>query len=268
VRGGLHQEARVQKKTGGKILTFVGAKGGSGVTTLSANFAIALAKVSGAGVAIVDLHLQLGDVALTFGIAPQFSVSDALENIHRLDSELLSTLLAGHTSGVSVLAAPDKFSTSHLSPDSVKKLLCVVRDDFPYVVIDAGPSLTGMYEMLFEMSDTVYLVTQVNLPELRNANRLITRYFSGADSRKLEIVLNRFISRSLEVDENSITNALTRPAKWKLPNEYASLRRAQNAGTPIALGDTAISRALFEMARAACGRAAQPEKKRRFSLFG
>jgi pilus assembly protein CpaE len=262
------QETRAQKKTGGKILTFVGAKGGSGVTTISTNFAVALAKASGASVAIVDLHLRLGDVALMLGIAPQFSVSDALENIHRLDSDLLSTLFAKHTSGVSVLAAPDKFSISHPSPESVEKLLRVVRDGFPYVILDAGPSLRDMYGMLFEMADRVYLVTQVNLPDLRNANRLITSYFTGAGSRKLEVVLNRFIPRSLEIDEDSITKALTRPAKWKLPNEYASLRRAQNAGTPIALGDAPVSRALSDMARAACGQPIQPEKKRRFSLFG
>jgi Flp pilus assembly CpaE family ATPase len=121
------------------------------------------------------------------------------------------------------------------------------------------------------LADAVYLVTQVNLPELRNANRLITSYFEGAERGKLEVVLNRFVPRGLEVDEDSINKALTRPAKWKLPNEFAAMRRAQNAGTPIALEDTGVSRALLEMARAVSGTSspvAQPEKKRRFGLFG
>jgi pilus assembly protein CpaE len=263
------QEARVQKKTTGKILVFVGAKGGSGATTVSTNFAVTLAKASGAKVALVDLHLQLGEVALTLGMAPQYSVADALQNAHRIDSDLLSTLLAKHSSGVSVLAAPDKVSVAHPSTGSIEKLLHVMRDDFPYVVIDAGPSLSSMYGKLFEMAATVYLVTQVNLPELRNANRLITSYFKGAERNKLEVVLNRFIPHSLEVDEESIKKALTCPAKWKLPNEFAAMRRAQNAGTPIALEDTGVSRALLQMARTICGiETAQPEKKRRFSLFG
>ena len=263
-------EARSQKKTAGKILVFVGAKGGSGATTVSTNFAVSLAKASGAKVALLDLHLQLGDVALTLGITPQFSVSDALENVHRLDSDLLSTLLSKHTAGVSVLAAADKVSASHPTANSIEKLLHVLRDDFPYVVIDAGPSLSSMYGKLFEMADTVYLITQVNLPELRNANRLITSYFKGAERGKLEVVLNRFIPQSLEVDEESINRALTCPAKWKLPNEFAAVRRAQNAGTPIALEDTGVSRSLLAMARAVCGTPGpqQPEKKRRFSLFG
>src|SRR5207302_129780 len=100
-----------------------------------------------------------------------------------------------HSAGISVLAAPDKFTASHPLPDSLEKLLRLIRDDFRYVVIDAGPSLSTMYKTLFEIAHAVYLVTQVNLPELRNANRLITSYFSGAEHKKLEIVLNRFIPR-------------------------------------------------------------------------
>jgi pilus assembly protein CpaE len=262
------QETRVQKKTTGKILMFLGAKGGSGTTTVSTNFAVALAKVSGANIALLDLHLELGEAALMLGITPQFSVSDALENIHRLDSDFLSTLLSRHSSGVSLLAAPDKFSAVPASRDGIEKLLLTLRGDFPYVVIDAGPSLSSVYDTLFETADTVYLVTQVNLPELRNANRLITRYFSGDQSNRLEIVLNRFAPRGLEVDENSLNKALTRPAKWKVPNEYIAVRRSQNAGAPLALEDTAVSRALFEMARSVCGQSAPVEKKRRFGLFG
>jgi pilus assembly protein CpaE len=217
------QEARVQKKTGGKILVFLGAKGGSGATTISTNFAVALAKASGGSVALIDLHLRLGDVALTLGMSPHFSIADALENAHRIDRDFLDTLLAKHGSGVSVLAASDKFSASLPSPGSLEKLLRVMRDDFPYVVIDAGPSLSSMYEKLFEIADTVYLVTQVNLPELRNANRLITSYFKGAERNKLEVVLNRFIPQSLEVDEETINKALTCSAKWRLPNEFAAM---------------------------------------------
>jgi pilus assembly protein CpaE len=262
------QEARRQKKNAGKVLVVVGAKGGSGATTVAANFGVALAKESGGKVALIDLELQLGDAALTLGLTPKFSIADALENMHRLDSDFLATLLTSHSSGVSVLGAPDNFSSFHPSTSAVEKLLRIFRDDFAYVVVDAGSNLSEMYGMLFEIADTVYLVSQVSMPELRNSNRLITQYFNGAQGTKLQVVLNRFSSRSIELDDNGINKALTKPAKWKLPNEYAVARRAQNAGTPVALEDTALSRGLLEMARAACGQPSHPEKKRKFSLFG
>ena len=113
----------------------------------------------------------------------------------------------------------------------------------------------------------MYLVTQVSIPELRNSNRLVTEFFTSAGP-KLEIVLNRFMSRSLGVDDEHITKALTRPAKWKVPNDYATAQRTQNTATPLSLEDSPISRVIRQMARTACGMPATADKKKRFSLFG
>ena len=63
-------------------------------------------------------------------------------------------------------------------------------------------------------------MTQASIPELRNSNRLITQFFS-APVPKLEIVINRYEPRMLGVSEEHITKALTRPAQWKIPNDYA-----------------------------------------------
>ena len=119
---------------------------------------------------------------------------------------------------------------------------------------------------LFEEAAIVYLVTQVGISELRNCNRLISEFFQSRD--KLEIVLNRFASRSVSIDEENITKALTRPAQWKIPSDYPSVQRAQNTATPLAMEDSPISRVIRQMARTACGLPANPEKKKRFGLFG
>jgi pilus assembly protein CpaE len=149
----------------------------------------------------------------------------------------------------------------------MEKLLRVARDDFEYVVVDAGSHSIDMYEALFETASTVYLVAQVGVADLRNSNRFVTRYFSNGDSEKLEIVLNRYTPRDIEIDEAAITKALTRPAKWKIPNDFLTTRRAQNTGTPIAFEKNNLARAFVEMANAACGRAASPEKRKMFGLF-
>ena len=87
------EEVKTLKKTRGKVLVFAGAKGGSGVTTVAANFAVALASESGQSVALADLNLRLGDAALTLGLASEFSTLDALQNEKRLDSELVAKAL-------------------------------------------------------------------------------------------------------------------------------------------------------------------------------
>src|SRR6185437_7759770 len=260
-------EVRRQKRATGKLLVFAGAKGGSGVTTIASNFAVALAKQSGSKVALIDLDLQLGDAALTLGLTTKFTALDALENPNRLDSDFLSVLMARHPSGLAVLAAPDTIPAVQPSKNGMEKLLRVARDDFEYVVVDAGSHSIDMYEALFETANTVYLVAQVGVADLRNSNRFVTRYFGDAGSGKLEIVLNRYLPRDIEIDEAAITKALTRPAKWRVPNDFLTARRAQNTGTPIAFEKNTLARAFVDMANAACGRAASPEKKKMFGLF-
>src|ERR1051325_1339433 len=164
-------EVRRQKTTAGKLLVFVGAKGGCGVTTVTSNFAVALAKTD--KVALIDLDLQLGDVALTLGLKTGFTALDAFENLERLDTDCLAGLMERHTSGVAVLRAPDEIPSIQPTTNGLERLLRVAREDFPYVVVDTGSCSIDMYEMLFGMATTVYLVTQVSVADLRNANRFV-----------------------------------------------------------------------------------------------
>jgi Flp pilus assembly CpaE family ATPase len=101
---------------------------------------------------------------------------------------------------------------------------------------------------------------QVGLAELRNSNRLISM-LSAAGGPKVEIVINRYAPQSQEIAEEHITKALTRPAKWKIPNDYAAVRRMESTATPLVQEASEISRAIQEMARSVCGHPAAPEQK-------
>ena len=135
------------------------------------------------------------------------------------------------------------------------------------MVVDAGSRLDLQRKHLFNESATIYLVTQIGVPELRNSHRLIA-LLSAEGSPKLEIVINRYDPRSMEIDEEHITKALTRPAQWKIPNNYAAVRRMQNTARMLTEEDSPISRAIQEMTRSVCGQPPTPEKKKKFSLFG
>lgn len=238
----------------GKILVFQGAKGGVGATTLAINFAAALSNEKAGSVVLVDFHPQLGEIALGLGIASRFSLTDAMENAPRLDRDLLSTLLMKHESGLMVLASSDVYGPQRFRAHDSEQLLRVLREEFAFVVVDAGPCSGSSSEVLFEMADTVYLVVEINLPALRNARRLIS-WFSGRQiAQHVEVILNRFNSREVELDEESATKALSRPVDWKIPNDYLTVRGAQNLGTPLVLRDSAVSHAVRRMAKHACGR--------------
>jgi pilus assembly protein CpaE len=262
-------QVKTDKKAVGRLLTFMGAKGGAGATMLACNFAVALAKESGQKTVLIDLDLPLGDAALNMGITAEFSTIDALNSVERMDARFLDQLLVKHSSGVWVLAAPGRFLQYQANTDAIDWLLYVARQEFENVVVDMGSKLDLMGTAAYKEASTFYLVTQSSIPELRNSNRLVQQFFGGTIP-KLEIVINRFESRSLGVSEEHITKALTRPAQWKIPNDYAAVRKMQINATPLVLADSAITRQIRLMAKSVTGEEAGSPvaKKKGFKLFG
>jgi pilus assembly protein CpaE len=251
----------------GHLFVFMGAKGGCGVTTIASIFAVLLAQESREKTLLIDLGIPLGDVAINLGIVAKFTTHDAFQDSSRLDTNFLASLLTMHSSGLFVLAAPGEFPRTEVTVDAVNKLLAVARQSFDYVVVDAGCRLDLKDSDLFDISATTYLVAQVSVSELRNANRLITQFFA-AKGRKLQIILNRFIPHNLFFHEEDITKALTRQAQWRIPNDSASARRTRNTSSSFALEDSPIPIAIRKMARKACGLPEKTEEKKGFSLFG
>jgi Flp pilus assembly CpaE family ATPase len=134
-------------------------------------------------------------------------------------------------------------------------------------VIDAGHDLGDGAEALLQMASTVYLVTQLNVPSLRNAQRLIS-YMQRIGDPNVELVVNRYDSKRNEIADEQVTKALGLAPKWKIANDYEAARRSSNAGTPLLQEKSLVATGLRAMARAACGKAVVAEKKKGFSLFG
>jgi Flp pilus assembly CpaE family ATPase len=258
-------EVRRAKKTRGKLLVFLGTKGGSGVTTVACNFAIALGQESGQSTLLVDLGLPLGDAALNLGIVADFSTDHAFQDVDRLDGVFLSKLLAKHRTGISVLAAPSKVPKVQASSDAIEKLMKAARQEFENVIVDVGSRLDLIGTALFNEASTVYLVTQAGISELRNSNRILTEFFNQSNP-KLEVVINHYEPNSQGLTDEHITKALNRPVKWKIPNNYAAVRQMQDSATPVTLVDSPVSRPIRQMARSASGLPPLPEKTLGFRL--
>lgn len=118
-----------------------------------------------------------------------------------------------------------------------------------------------IHSPVVEQCSTIYLVTQVGISELRNANRMITQFFS-ARGDSLQIVLNRYTQRALLFDDDQIAKTLTRPAQWKIPDDYAAARRTRNTATPMVLVESPIAQSIRELARNAAGIVAEKDGKR------
>lgn len=257
------------KKAAGRTIVFWSAKGGSGVSTLAANFAMALRTEAVEPVLLADLNPQLGSLSVLLGITPRFTVAEALKSARRLDAEFVATLVAEHKSGVSFIAAPDTFNSSLVIEErAVARLIDLARNQYPWVVIDAGPSLGAGVEPVFQMANVIYLVTQLDIPSLHNSQRFIAHMLEAGD-RRIEVIVNRYDPRKAEFDDERVAKALGLAPKWKIPNDYAAAHRAANTGNALILEKSPVAQALRVLARSACGKPLHPVKRKgSWGLFG
>jgi pilus assembly protein CpaE len=87
------------------VICVLGLKGGSGKTLSSVNLAVSLAQ-AGRSVAIMDLDLQFGDIALAMGLTPMRTIYDLVRSGGSLDAGKLEDFLMEHPSGARALLAP------------------------------------------------------------------------------------------------------------------------------------------------------------------
>ena len=92
----------------GEVVTFFGAKGGVGTTTLAVHLAMYLVLCHQKKTLLIDNHAQLGHACIYLGIdGSRYHFQELVRNLSRLDSDLLRGYIATHSSGLEVLASPD-----------------------------------------------------------------------------------------------------------------------------------------------------------------
>ena len=224
-------------------IVFFGAKGGSGTTTLAVNCAVELARLSGQRTIIVDLKPGLGEVGLFLGVRSRYTLVDALDNMQRFDAEFLRELVAKHKSGLEILAGSDNFERPGPGDSAgIEDILRHLRDDYEYVVVDAGSQInTGVAASIFA-ADLICLVANPDVPSIRNAQRLVERIRQmGASPDRVRLLLNR-AAEPFPIPPAQIEAAVGHPIDHMFPSDYKTVSAALNSGVPLALtGSTPLA---------------------------
>ena len=249
---------------------FLGAKGGAGTTTVSVNCGVELARLSKRPTVIVDLKPCLGEVALFLGVRPRFTVLDAIENLHRLDKDFLKELVSKHKSGLDILAASEQFDRPNAhDAGAIEELLRTLGKVYEHIVIDAGNMINACAVAALYAAETVFLVTNPDVPSIRNAQRLIDRVRQlGAGSERVKILLNRVSDQHL-IAPKQIETALGYGIHHTFASDYRTVSEALNSGVPLAMTNHSdISSQFGSFTRQLVGRTEdakpQPEKRRAF----
>jgi pilus assembly protein CpaE len=221
------------------VLTFIGAKGGVGTTTLAVNCGVELAGKKKRAV-VVDLKPGLGDAALFLGVHSRYTVLDAIENSHRLDASLLDGLLAKHLSGLELLPGSDQFHRpSGADGEAIESVLNLLGDRCEYTVVDAGCQINASALAALNASAIIHVVMNPDVPSIRNARRLIECIAEmGFTGDRVRVLLNR-ACEPYPIPFNEIEDALGSKVFLTIPSDYKSVATALNAGVPLTFGNNA-----------------------------
>jgi pilus assembly protein CpaE len=249
----------------GKVVAVFSPKGGTGCTTVAVNLAIALQQLVGSArkIALMDANLQFGDVGVMLNLSANRSIADLAIQIEELDTDMLTSVLAPHGSGIKVLLAPphpeaaESLLTS-VSPDmgmgsnaSFKEILELVRQQFDITVVDMWSWVDDIALTVFDAAASTVLVATPDIPAIKSARLFLE--IAGKLSYPLEeiaLVLNR-VDRHMGIRAEQIEQALAVKVVAQIPADEPAAASAANRGVPFVMRDQSrpISQGILQLAK-------------------
>ena len=241
---------------GCQVTAVAGTIGGVGSTSLAVNLGCVLAANEKNSVALVDLDLCLGDADVFLDTIPDYTLVDVAQNVTRLDFSLLKRSLTKHSSGLYLLPRPVQLEDIGLiTAEDLQRVIGLLKATFTHLVLDLSKSYSAIDLMALEMANTILMVTQLDLPCLRNTVRLMTSLGEmGNIGEKVKIVVNRSGLESGQITLKKAEETIGKEIFWQLPNDYRTMIDVRNNGVPLIeqAPKAAVTTSIVTLAEALC----------------
>jgi pilus assembly protein CpaE len=216
------------------LIAVMGSKGGVGTTFVGCQLAAALAH-RGRRVALADLNLRLGDVALYFDLHPQYTMASLSSAGGNVDAAFLETVLAPHEiTGVRVLAAPERPEEADaVTLAHADRALALLRESCDFVLADLPPDFDDRSVQTLDRASHILIVTTCDVPALNHTRLqlgLLKRL--GHAAGKIRVVVNR-MDKNAPVQGRQISDFLHRSHDLSIPNDYPTASTCVNEGRPL-----------------------------------
>lgn len=216
----------------GKILGFVGAKGGVGTTTVAVNVAASLSRLGReARTLLIDMHQAGGDDAVFLGVEPKFSILDVIENTHRLDEAYLSGVVTQLAVGFDLLASSDRGFAGQLDSAKLRSVLDFVSQRYKYVVLDLPRSDAAVLDSL-DHATAIFIVANQELATVKSATRMASTLRQRFGRDKIKVILSRS-DRQADIGMSDVERAVGAQIAHSFPSDYRVALQALNKGRPV-----------------------------------
>lgn len=224
---------RRDPSAGGNVVAVYSPKGGAGCSTIAVGLAVLSAARPATSVALVDLDLQFGDVAVMLDVRSSNSIIDLLGR-ERLDAALIEDTFVRHASGVWVLPAPcDVATATQVDPAAVESTVRALREHFDLVVCDLWSSLDDLTSRILRSADSVVLVTKPELPALKNLSRVLAAKELGLELDGHTLIVANRLPEQGGLSQAEIEHSLSLPVSVAIPSDTGPVVDAINRGIAV-----------------------------------
>ncbi len=223
--------ARQPTREPGKVLGFVSAKGGCGATTVAAHVGVELQRQTGKDVLLADLDLESGLLGFLMKARSDYSILDAVRNLHRLDASYFKALVSNGQPRVEVIAAPRITDPNEPLPlEAFRQVLRFMRTIYDWVVVDLGRSATPLTLAVLGDLDQAFLVATFDVLALHRVKHIVQSLLdNGYGQKRLQLILNRS-PRQPDLTQSELEKVLGLEIYATLPNSYPELYEAYSEG--------------------------------------
>jgi pilus assembly protein CpaE len=217
----------------GRIVSFVGAKGGVGSSTIAHNTGWATSQKRNIDTIITDLDLAFGTAALNFNQDSAGGIADALGQPDRVDSMLVERLMTKLGDKLSLLNGPGTVDREfNIEAHAIESILNVVRSSAPLVVVDVPNMWAPWIKHTLINSDDIVITATPELPSLRNAKNLVDFLKAArANDRPPKLILNQIgVPKRPEISPVDFAKALGVEPIAVVPHDPQSFGLAQGNG--------------------------------------
>jgi pilus assembly protein CpaE len=218
----------------GRVIAFVGARGGVGATMLAVNTAYLLSHDRRQRTALVDLDLHFGTAALSLDIEPGRGLRDALEKPGRIDSLFLERAMAKIDERLFVLGCEEPLREHPtIDPTALDIVLGDLRQNFSWVVLDMPRAFVASQANAFAMVTDLMLVCDLSLSGIRDTMRFLDFVKDSAPHMRLKLAAGGPDGSRPKIARAEFEKSIARKLDYEIPFEAKTVAAGANSGKPL-----------------------------------
>lgn len=244
-------QPKIKEEIKSKVITVFSTKGGVGKTTVASNLAVSLARCTKKKVALVDLDLQFGDIAITLNVSVKNTISDLIKEFGKLDAELMDEYLVSHFSGVRVLPAPVKPEyAEYITATHVEKIITTLKENYHYIILDTSASFHETVLTSLDMSDNILMISTLDLPTIKNIKAGLDVMDSlHYNDEKIKVILNK-ATEQYGIKYKDFESTINHSVWAYIPEDNNTVITSANKGFPFVMTrtETKVAKAIINIA--------------------